>query len=207
MHTHVNEHIYGHEHDYLRTTLLGQFFHLIEAGSSLFRLHSIFQESQARASNSPIFTSYITVGVQELQMYATNSPPFTWLLDTEFRWSELGGRHFYSVTHLPSIISYVPQMLVPAFLDGYRQATQHAEYLCRLWLWISSVHSCAPHSSMKIPTGLEWSTPFLAQKSLPGLEVGGPYDLHFTSGNIFYANKCKSVFWGDLSDPPCMRQH
>lgn len=95
MHTHVNEHIYDHEHDYLRTTLLGQFFHLVEAGSSLFWPHSIFQESQARASNSPIFTSYITVGVQELQMYATNSPPLTWLLGTELRWSELHGRHFY----------------------------------------------------------------------------------------------------------------
>lgn len=56
------------------------------------------------------------------------------------------------------------------------------------------VHSSACVSSMKSPTGLEGSTPFLAKKSLPGLEEGRPYDLHFTSGNILYANTCKSVF-------------
>lgn len=124
--------------------------------------------------NSPIFTSYITFGVQELQMYATNSPRFTWLLGTELRvvriaWLTL---LFCESSLQQMCFSYVPQMLVQVFLDGYRQATQHAEYLCRLWLWISSVHSSALHSSMRIPTGLEWSTPFLAQKSLPGLEVG-----------------------------------
>lgn len=94
-----------------------------------------------------------------------------------------------------------------SFLGWLQTGHPHAECLCRLWLWISSVHSSACVSSMKSPTGLEWSTPFLAQKSLPGLEVGRPYDLHFTSGNILYANTCKSVFWGDLSVSPCICQH
>lgn len=50
-------------------------------------------------------------------------------------------------------------------------------------------------------------TSFQAQKSLSSLEVGRPYDLHFTSGNILYTNECKSVVWGDLSVSLCLPQH